>query len=116
MKPIFTTGTGKPPAYVSAIEAKGNGSIKIVGRRNVKFSNQEDLWSEIRKLISDRVMLTVGGMSMGSADELGYLMDERNEYLTYLKIGWKNPKEWTIHEMVPNAREWEHSTLEQIMS
>lgn len=121
MKPRCVIGSGVPPRFVSQITHNAkSGTICITTRGQadeiIHFSSRADLLAQCQHIASQHVPFSIGGYhgSWGPADELVNLQQEWNVVIPYFDIKWKNPEEWTIHEKIPGATEWEIVKLSDI--
>lgn len=113
MKPRYSKGAGEPPVYLSAIVRSGfnRGELVFIEPNSkevrISFCSKNQFIYLLKKLMSESVPLSVGGQSIGPADEVNLLISSGELSGSYVEISWLMPGLWSVREMIPGAIEWQ---------
>ncbi|HEY7369860.1 MAG TPA: hypothetical protein VIA29_08220, partial [Thermoanaerobaculia bacterium] len=101
-------GKGKAPTFLDWIPAPDRGHLRLSDGTGISYRSETELLEICDGLARRRVAFSVGGiLSPSPADLMSDWQEKGRIAISFLRIAWRRPEEWELHEIVPGVSSWE---------
>ncbi len=102
-------GTREPPGFVERIDDESREFHIHRGLETevISCGTQTEFIHLREQLALDRVPFSVGGPIPGPAEDMKSAQQSGQLSVSFLSISWRGANQWVIHEIIPNALQWD---------
>lgn len=110
-------GKGEAPTFLDWIPAPDRGLLRLSDGTEISYGSEADLIEICDGLARRRVVFSVAGiLSPSPVDLMSFWQEQGRIRISFLRIAWRRPEEWELHEMAPGVQTWEPCSPEELLA